>query len=229
MAVSFRGRMAGGGLWLSALIATTGVAAAAERIETVKFKPGSISATVSGKIKGYDGVKYLFEARAGQAISILFAPKNTACYFNVFAPGAAMAVHTGSINGNEFAANLTANGEYRAQVFLMRSAARRHETCRYSMTIEISGAGSAAKPPAPVKGAEELPMLRACVASAAKLYGVTQDKLRFKEEAAAAPSTNGFEMNGEADKGAEGRKQFKCLFGEDRVLKQVMPLNSDGA
>jgi hypothetical protein len=198
---------------------------AAERRETVKFKPGAISATLSGALKGYDTVNYLFDARAGQVVSILFAPKNRSCYFNVFAPGADEAVHIGSTSGNEFGANLTVGGTYRAQVYLMRSAARRGERCSYRMTVEISG-GDAKSPPA--AGAEELPMVRACAAEAVKLFGVPQDKLRFRNEAAAAPVPAGFELRGEADKGAEGQKPFKCLFGKDRALKTVMPLISDG-
>jgi hypothetical protein len=71
-------------------------------------------------------------------------------------------------------------------------------------------------------------MLRACVADATRLYGVTQDRVRFDNEGAIAPAPAGFEMRGEVDKGAEGRKQFKYLFGKDRALKDVMPLNSDG-
>jgi hypothetical protein len=203
-------------------------AAAAERSETVKFEAGAISATLSGRIKGYDGVNYLFDARAGQVISILFSPKNRSCYFNVFGPGADMAVHIGSSNGNEFGANLTASGQYRAQVYLMRNAARRGESCKYSMTIEISGGAPVPAPAGDGGGAEELPMLRACAEDATKLYGVTQDKVRFDDEGAIAPAPAGFEMHGEVDKGAEGRKQFKCLFGKDRALRQVMPLNSDG-
>lgn len=202
--------------------------AAADRSETVKFRPGAISATLSGRIKGYDGVNYLFDARAGQVVSILFSPKNRSCYFNVFGPGADTAVHIGSSNGNEFGANLTASGQYRAQVYLMRNAARRGETCKYSMTIEISGGAPVPAPAGDGAGAQELPMLRACVEETTKLYGVTQDKVRFDDEGAATPAPAGFEMRGEVDKGAEGRRRFKCVFGKDRALKQVTPLNSDG-
>jgi hypothetical protein len=216
-------RIALSGLAMAVCCSLSAPALAADRSETVKFKPGAISATLFGRIKGYDGVNYLFDARAGQVVSILFSPKNRSCYFNVFAPGADTAVHIGSSNGNEFGANLTASGPYRAQVYLTRNAARRGEICKFSMTIEISGGA----PAGGGAGAEELPMLRACAENATKLYGVTQDKVRFDEEGAVAPAPAGFEMRGEVDKGAEGRRQFKCLFGKDRELKDVMPLNSD--
>jgi hypothetical protein len=43
----------------------------------------------------------------------------------------------GSTSGNEFAGNLPATGNYVVEVYMMRSAARRNETCRYSVTFEI--------------------------------------------------------------------------------------------
>ena len=52
--------------------------------------------------------------------------------------GSDEAIHIGSSAGNEFGGTLGASGEYRAQVYLMRNAARRNETCNYSITFEIS-------------------------------------------------------------------------------------------
>jgi small nuclear ribonucleoprotein (snRNP)-like protein len=114
-------------------------AAAADKTVVVKFKPGARSATVKGSLRGYDGVTYVIGANAGQAMSIVFSPKNSSCYFNVTAPGAEEALFNGSTTGNEFSANLDASGNYEAQVYLMRNAARRNETCQYSMTVEIGG------------------------------------------------------------------------------------------
>jgi hypothetical protein len=114
-------------------------AAAADKTEVVKFRPGAHSATLKGSLRGYDGVTYVIGANAGQALSILVSPKNRSCYFNVTAPGAEEAVFNGSATGNEFSANLDASGNYKALVYLMRNAARRNETCQYSMTVEISG------------------------------------------------------------------------------------------
>ena len=71
-------------------------------------------------------------------MSILFSPSNASCYFNVLPPGSDEAIHIGSSVGNEFGGTLGASGEYRAQVYLMRNAARRNETCNYSITFEIS-------------------------------------------------------------------------------------------
>jgi hypothetical protein len=77
-------------------------------------------------------------------MSILFSPSNASCYFNLLPPGSDEAIHIGSSVGNEFGGTLGASGEYRAQVYLMRNAARRNETCNYSITFEISGASGSA-------------------------------------------------------------------------------------
>jgi hypothetical protein len=121
------------------LLAAGGMALAADRTETVKFAAGASSATVKGAIKGYDGITYRLGASAGQVMQVLFSPSNRACYFNVMAPGSDEAVFNGSINGNEYSANLTRGGNYVVQVYMMRSAARRNETCKYSISFEISG------------------------------------------------------------------------------------------
>lgn len=114
-------------------------AGAADRTETVKFAPGAISKTVSGTIKGYDGVNYRLGASKGQVMQVLFSPSNPSCYFNVLPPGGSEAVFNGSVSGNEFSTNLKAGGNYTVQVYMMRNAARRNETCKYSITFEISG------------------------------------------------------------------------------------------
>ena len=131
---------------LASATSTALPATAAERTEAVKFKSGTTSATIQGSIKGDDFINYTLKANAGQVMSILFSPSNPRCYFNVLPPGSEEAIHMGSSVGNEFGGTLGASGEYRAQVYLIRAAARRNETCNYSITFEISAApGSAGK------------------------------------------------------------------------------------
>lgn len=209
----------------SCLFASTSLSAA-DKTEEVHFKKGGTSATLSGSLKGDNGVVYKLKANAGQVMSILFAPKNASCYFNLIPPGSDEAIHIGSTSGNEFAGTLGVGGEYKAQVYLMRNAARRNETCDYSITFEISAASGAA--PSGPAGAEELPMQRACADQAVSMYGVALAKVRFNDEGTVVPTNDGFSIKGEVDKGAEGKKQFNCLFAKDRSLKTLMPLNSDG-
>lgn len=112
---------------------------AADRTEIVKFNPGASSADKKSSIKGYDGVDYRIAAREGQIMQVLFSPSNRSCYMNVLPPGGDAAIFNGSVSGNEFSRNLTATGTYRVQVYLMRNAARRGETCNFAISFEITG------------------------------------------------------------------------------------------
>lgn len=125
---------------VACLVTLASSATADDRSEVVQFKTGATSAAKSGAIKGYDGINYALGAKAGQAMSILFKPSNSSCYFNVYGPkSGAEAIFNGSSSGNEFSKNLDVTGSYRAQVYLMRNAARRNESCRYTITFEITG------------------------------------------------------------------------------------------
>jgi hypothetical protein len=122
---------------LCIVIAVAAFGQSAERTETVHFLRGTSSTTIKGTIKGYAGVNYLLGAKADQAVSISFKPSNGSCYFNVWAPGADSAMYMGETSGNEFKGKLPADCSYKIQVYLMRNAARRQESCRYTLSIGI--------------------------------------------------------------------------------------------
>ena len=147
--------------------ATIPAALAADRLETVNFKRGGTSATLKGTIRGYDGVKYSVGASAGQVMSVLFSPSKRSCYMNVWTPGADSAAFNGSVTGNEYAANLSVSGDHAIQVYLMRNAARRNETCRYRLTVEITGTPGGAS-----AGTSDIAMQDRCKGEAAGMYGV---------------------------------------------------------
>lgn len=123
------------------LLVTTfaGAASAGDRSETVKFAPGTSSAMKRGSLKGYDTVTYRLKASAGQVMQVLFSPSNRFCYFTARAPGEDGLAFDGTMSGNEYSANLDASGAYVFDVFLMRNAARRGETCKYRISFEITG------------------------------------------------------------------------------------------
>ncbi len=195
-------------------------AGAADRVMMVRFPAGATSTTLKGAIRGYSGVDYRFDARAGQALQMLFSPSNGACYFNVWEPGAAEAAHIGSTSGNEFGKTLARDGTYRAQVYLMRSAARRGETCRYSLSIEIAG-----KPGGVSGGASDLALKDRCQSEAASMYGVAPRRIA---PGAVKPDGAGFRIDATADKGAEGVKKLLCLFRADRSYDHIMAMTPDG-
>jgi len=199
-------------------------ALAAEKTVTVKFKAGSSSATLNGAVKGYDGITYVLGAAAGQQMAVKLKPSNEACYFNVTPPGSDTAIFIGSTDGNEFSGTLSVAGNYRVLIYLMRSAARRNETCNFTVSFAISGgSGKAAAAPA-----DSAAQPAACVATAANLYGIDASKVTLDNEGNLSPTAEGFSMTGNADKGSEGMKQFECKFDRQKKLVDVMPLNSDG-
>jgi len=113
------------------------------RQERVSFKPGTSSATVTGSLKGDATVDYVLGARAGQTMRVSLKTSNGANYFNVLPPGSEAAIAIGANLGNQWTGALPANGDYRIRVFLMRSAARRNETAKYTLSVGITGRADA--------------------------------------------------------------------------------------
>jgi hypothetical protein len=131
-------------LFLAALIAfATSTAFAGDdiRTERVQFKPGTSSATIKGKIKGYETVDYVLEASKGQQMNVSMATNNGANYFNILAPGENdVAMFIGSTSGKQFEGTLPKSGDYKIRVYMMRSAARRNEVANYRLEMIITGA-----------------------------------------------------------------------------------------
>ncbi len=116
--------------------------AAAEGIESrpVHFAKGASSAVLKGTLKGDQVVDYTLKARAGQTMKVSLKTDNSAHYFNVLPPGSKdEAVFIGSVSGNKWNGMLEKDGEYTVRLYLMRSAARRHEQAHYTLTVGIGG------------------------------------------------------------------------------------------
>lgn len=124
-------------LALAVLCAAAAHASAADRSKTVKFPRGSSFDTERATIKGYDTFRYRLGANAGQTVSVLMEASNGACYFNFVPPSGGGAIHMGEVAGNEYSGRLPETGNYLVEVYMMRSAARRNEQCRYAITFEI--------------------------------------------------------------------------------------------
>ncbi len=110
------------------------------RQQDVVFKKGTYGTTLNGRIKGYQIVDYRLRARAGQMMAVDFKPGNLSTYFNVLPPGSSdLGLFTGSRDGNHFKSPLPTDGVYTLRVYLMRNAARRHETAKYTLDVKITG------------------------------------------------------------------------------------------
>lgn len=108
----------------------------------------------SGKLKGYQLADYLIPLEAGQSVVMQLRTSNPSGYFNVDAPGATDgAMFIGSTSGNRFETVAPVSGDYLVRVYLMRSAARRNEVARYSLSVRAGAhPGKAAASDARVAG-----------------------------------------------------------------------------
>jgi len=103
--------------------------------QRVKFQSGHSSATLKGRIVGYDTKDYVVGAKAGQVLDLHLSSSNQSTYFVIY-----------SINGkvtdmNEttvWSENLSESGDYVIRVFMMRSAARRKgAAANFTLSISI--------------------------------------------------------------------------------------------
>lgn len=126
------------------LLMSSALALAVDPIESrpVHFSQGSTSTTIKDTIKGDKTIDYTVRASAGQAMTVSLKTSNASNYFNVLPPGSNdEAIFIGSTEGNRWQGILAADGEYRIRVYLMRSAARRNEAAKYSLTVGVAGPG----------------------------------------------------------------------------------------
>ncbi len=187
----------------------------------VVFKPGATATTLKGTLRGDADATFVLTTGEGQALKTRLTASNRSCTFNVFEPGRDdEAAHIGSVAGNDFARDPAKAGTYRFQIYLMRNAARRGETCRYSLSIALAGKTGGAG--AAVSDRE---MRDRCRARVAEMYASPSARIRL---AGTRTDKDGPLINGTVDKGAEGIKAFRCLYTPERQLRDVMAMTPDG-
>ncbi|HSF44644.1 MAG TPA: PPC domain-containing protein [Chitinophagaceae bacterium] len=104
----------------------------------ISFPAGKSSTKVSGTIKGDQTIDYTVSAKAGQQLIVTLSAKNASLYFNVLPPGSNdVAIFIGSTEGNKYNGTLNVDGVYKIRVYLMRSAARRNESSKYELSVNI--------------------------------------------------------------------------------------------
>ena len=119
------------------------------RRERVQFAKGESAAVIKGRVKGYQFDDDNGRAGAGQTLSVEMKTGNASSYFNILPPGSGDgAMFIGSTTGDRFSGLLPADGDYTLRVYLMRSAARRHEAANYTLSIAVAGQPLAAIPAA---------------------------------------------------------------------------------
>lgn len=109
----------------------------------VSFATGKTSSVISSSIKGDKTIDYLVTANQGQVMTITLKGSNLANYFNVLPPGSEdEAIYNSSNGENKFTTTLSASGTYKIRVYLMRSAARRNESSKFTLTVSVTGGNS---------------------------------------------------------------------------------------
>ncbi len=124
-------------------------------VKHIKFAGGASSTKVKGLISGYKIIDYKLRAKAGQTMSVAILTSNRNNYFNILAPGETeVAFFIGTRDGDRYEGNLPRSGEYTVRVFLIRSAARRNESARYTLSFAIKNGsiGQSSKGDAKVGG-----------------------------------------------------------------------------
>lgn len=132
----------------------------APRVERVQFAPGTSGATIRGRITGYEVVRYMLGAQAGQRMNVSLSTNNTSTYFNVVQPslpqGPALAISEMAGSNpmvpeiNRFDGVLPESGDYAIEVWMYRAAARRGSVADFTLEVSIApGDGATATPAAP--------------------------------------------------------------------------------
>lgn len=98
------------------------------------------SINLKGAVKGSVGVSYTLQADAGQHLHIALKAAKGATLFNVYAPGTGPgdeAIFRGDVGGNTTVLDVKQAGDYRIDVFQMRSAARRGTVSSFTLTVGL--------------------------------------------------------------------------------------------
>lgn len=121
------------------VLALDGQAGENIRKQQVHFKPGASQASLPGHLKGRETSDYILRAQAGQTITVNLKTSSPSAYFNVLPPGSQEAIFIGSVGGSHFEGKLPQDGDYSIRVYLVRAAARRNETAKYTLTVKLTG------------------------------------------------------------------------------------------
>lgn len=190
------------GLFLALMLAFAPVmpqiAAAQDRVETLRMRPGATQTTVRGIVIGRISASYRLEARAGQRMSLDLSSRNTFLYFNVLDPrGRAIAREQTQWDGR-----LPASGVYTIQIYLVRAEARRNRPAPFSLSVAVFGRGGE---PGPAPGPDPIPGPRSW-----RVVGVTPDDVLNMR---ATPSPRGFVVT-EIPFDAGGLRNLGCQDGQ---------------
>ena len=93
-----------------------------------------------GEVQGYDNQSYLVSGGHGQKLRVSLQSTNASLYFNLRRAESAEALHASdrAETGNTGEVILPADGDYRVDVYLFRSAARRGSKAPFMITLTVN-------------------------------------------------------------------------------------------
>lgn len=101
----------------------------------VVFPRGKSGTTITGVCKGEQTIEYILSLGPDQALAVDMKTNVNACYFNLIAPNGDFLLAGERDDLKKFKATVTAPGDYKIQVYNMRSVARRGTPSSYTLTI----------------------------------------------------------------------------------------------
>lgn len=109
-----------------------------ERVERLTFVTG-MPTVRKDEVDGYTGQSYLFPGRKGQKLHVDLQSTNTSLYFNVRPAESVEALYASDREetGNKAEVALPADGDYRVDVYLFRSVARRGAKASFTITMTL--------------------------------------------------------------------------------------------
>jgi hypothetical protein len=94
--------------------------------------------TTSGRVTGFNGVRFNMEVEAGEEIRVDFRPANKDCQFSVLREGSETPIFLSTKGGNQFAAAPPAPGLYTIHVFQRSNPARRGRSCDFEISFSAA-------------------------------------------------------------------------------------------
>ena len=108
-------------------------------VTPIRFRPGASSATVGGRVHGYDTALFSVSVRQGQTLTVSLRPSNRNLMFSIRNPRRATVSDGTMRDGQTVSLVAEMAGAYEIMVFFMRNEARRGARSTFSLTAAVTG------------------------------------------------------------------------------------------
>ncbi len=127
---------------LAIALSTDGLA---QPVRTVRVDPAAATGgtVITGGVRGDESAEHIVAAKAGQILSVDLLSSNASANFNVLPADSQEALFVGSTSGAVADLSAPEKDDYVMRIYLMRNAARRDVTVRYTLGLGLGGPGFA--------------------------------------------------------------------------------------